>query len=206
MSRFAPRARFATLAVATAAAVAVAPAAAQAAGTSGCPEVPMVHPFLTWGDSASYVLAPDGGFEGGGTAWTLAGGASVGEGNETFQVGGAADHASLTMPARSSAVSAPMCIGVEHRSMRFFVKGSGAKRKSSVKVDVLYANRAGKLRVRHIGRIRAGADWSASPSLALVVNRLAARRGNALQVSFRFTSKGAGVSIDDVYVDPWRSH
>jgi hypothetical protein len=40
----------------------------------------------------------------------------------------------------------------------------------------------------------------------MVVNELAPAHGNAIQVAFRFTPRGnASWSVDDVYVDPFRS-
>jgi hypothetical protein len=209
VTQIAARCRFLLTGAATIAATALlaAPAMASVApAASGCPETPVAQPFAQWGDTSDYFIAPGGSFEQGAAGWTLHGKAAVTAGNEPWAVNAAGDAGALRLQAGSSATTAPFCIGVEHRSMRFFVKGAGAKRTSSVKVDVLYANRAGKVRSRRIGRIRAGADWTASPSLPLVVNRLAARRGNAMQVSLRFTAKGGGISIDDVYVDPWRSH
>jgi len=204
--RLAPRSRLSTIAIVAAATAATAvPAAAQAAGTSGCPAVATSHPFAPWGDGASYLLAPDGGLEDGGSAWALAGGAAVSAGNESFKVGAASDHASLTLPAGSTATTAPMCIGVEHKSMRFFVKSAARSRKAVLKVDVLYSDGAGKLRSRNIGRIAARQTWQATPILPLAVNRLARARGNAMAVSLRFTPQGGGFSIDDVYIDPWRT-
>src|SRR5689334_17768091 len=47
--------------------------------------------FAPWHDNKGYVLTDNGGFEQGDTGWTLADGAAVVEGNETFAVGGAAD-------------------------------------------------------------------------------------------------------------------
>jgi len=203
MRRSIARRRLATLAVAAIAATAAAPAAAHAAGATGCPDTPMSNPFAPWGDSADYLLAPDGGLEAGGALWTLAGGAAVAAGNESFQVGGPADAKSLALPAGATATTAPMCIGVEHRTMRFFVKGAGA-RKGSVKVEILYTDRDGAARSRRIGDVSGGRSWAPSPIVALVVNRLAPARGNAMQVSFRFTAKGGASVIDDVYVDPFR--
>jgi hypothetical protein len=205
MPRFAPRCRLVRLATVALAATAAVPAAAQAAAASGCPGVPLSHPFAPWSDHAPYMLAPDGGVEQGGSAWTLTRGAEVDEGNESFRVGGPADHRSLRLPAGSFATTAPMCIGVEHKSMRFFVKRTAALRDISLDIEVLYSTLDGQPRSKRIGRIPAGRAWAASPILALVVNELTAARGNAMPVSLRLTARGGGFSIDDVYVDPWRS-
>src|SRR3954451_22077002 len=54
--------------------------------------------FAPWHDNKGYVLSENGGFEQGDAGWTLAGGAAVVEGNETFAVGGAGDHQALALP------------------------------------------------------------------------------------------------------------
>jgi hypothetical protein len=201
--RLASRSSLATLAIAAVAGASV-PAAAQAAGATGCPDAPTSHPFAPWGDGAPYLLAPNGDLENGGSAWSLGRGAAVVEGNESFRVSSPADHRSLALRAGSSATTASMCIGVEHRTMRFFLKRTAASRKSMLDVDVLYTNAGGRPRSLRIGRIGAGRTWTASPIIALVVNKLAAARDNAMQVSFRFTPRSGGVAIDGVYVDPYR--
>src|SRR4051812_44477972 len=61
--------------------------------------------FAPWNDDRLYTLTPDGGFENGADGWTLDDGAAVADGNETFDVGGAADQRSLALPAGSSATS-----------------------------------------------------------------------------------------------------
>ncbi|HEX8157643.1 MAG TPA: hypothetical protein VF526_09690 [Solirubrobacteraceae bacterium] len=202
--RSAPHSRLATIAVAAAAAAATVPATAEAAAPTGCPATTMTTPFAPWGDTAAYVLAPDGGFEKPASSWSLARGAAVGDGNEPFKIGGAADHRSLSLPAGSSATTAQMCIGVEHKTMRFFVKRTAAAPKASLNVEILYSNAAGKASSQRIGRISSSQAWAPSPILPLVVNRLAAARANAMQVAFRFTPQGGRFSIDDVYVDPYR--
>ena len=54
--------------------------------------------FSQWGDSSYYELAPDGGFEEGGTGWTFTGGAALVAGNETEYLNGDADETSLSLP------------------------------------------------------------------------------------------------------------
>lgn len=199
------RTRLVATAVATVAAVAAAvlPAAAQAAGGSGCPPQPLSHPFLPWGDDAPYQLAPDGGFEAGAAPWALTGGAAPADGNEPFHVGGAADARSLALPAGSSATSARFCIGIEHRTMRFFAKRN--RPGGALKVEVLFRDLLGRDRALAIARLDAGASWSPTPIIPLVVNILAVLRANAMEVALRITPQGGSWSIDDVYVDPYRT-
>jgi hypothetical protein len=189
-------------AVACIAACGLTTATANAATTvadAGCPVTPTTTPFAPWGDVSEYVLAPGGDLEQRGSTWELTGGAGAVEGNEPFRVGAPADHLALGLPAGSSATTAQMCIGVEHRTLRFFSQAS--RRSGSLTVEVLYAGRS-----RTIGTIGAATAWAATDVLPMVVNELAPAQGNAIQVAFRFTPRGnASWSVDDVYVDPFRS-
>ncbi len=51
--------------------------------SAACPYVGAEQVFKPWGDQKNYVLAPDGGFEGGARGWALSGVAAVVPGNET---------------------------------------------------------------------------------------------------------------------------
>lgn len=164
--------------------------------------MPTVQPFAPWQDFGDYLLAPDGGLENGAAGWDLSGGAAAVEGNETFQVGGAADHRSLSIPADGSGTTAQFCVGVEHRTMRFFARTSGA---SVLQVDAVYAKRTDKEKSVRLGTFTAGSAWAPSPVVPLEVNEIAPDYANALPVSLRFTARGEGSwQIDDVYVDPYR--
>jgi hypothetical protein len=162
----------------------------------------MTQPFAAWQDLNSYVPAPGGDLEQARSTWALAGGAVAVEGNEPFRVGTATDHTSLSLPAGSSATTAQMCIGIEHRTMRFFAKA--ATRSGSLRVEILMAG-GGGTRAVTLGTIKAGTSWAPTAELPMIVNELAPLHGNAIQVAFRFTPLGGGVTIDDVYVDPYRS-
>lgn len=188
-------------AVAAAALIAAPASAAPVAAGGGCPAIPTVQPFAPWGDVAEYQLAPDGGLEAGGTTWKLAGGSRVVEGNEPFKVGRAADHRSLELPAGGSATTAPLCIGVEHRTMRFFDTGA---RTGTLTVEALYTTRDGKPASAALGTVRSTATWAPSAALPMRVNELAGAFGNAMSVRLRFTASAAASRIDDVYVDPYR--
>ncbi len=178
------------------------PAFADVGAIAGCPTVPTVQAFSPWQDYADYFLAPDGGFEADGAGWDLTDGALAVEGNETYAVGGADDHRSLSLPARSSATTPRMCVGIEHRTMRFFVRGTGS---GVVHVDAVYAKGTYRETSVRLASVAAGESWAPSPAVPLIVNELAPDTGNALAVSLRFTARGEGSwQIDDVYVDPYR--
>ena len=181
--------------------VATAAGAAPAYANLGlsCPS-PTSTPFAPWSDDANYAFVPDGGFEGGGSGWSLSGGARVVSGNESFYVHSKTDKASLSLPAGASATSPPMCISLLSSKMRFLVVGSTG---SSVKVQVIYRGLLSSvLGILDGGTISAGGSWKPSPAIGML--------GGAVplltqSVSFRFTALNGAAAIDDVYLDPMKS-
>ena len=170
--------------------------------TAGCPAVPTVQPFAPWQDLGDYFLAPGGDMEDGAAGWDLIGGATAVAGNESFNVAGADHGTALSLPADSSATSAAFCIGVEHRSMRFFLRGP---KTGVVHVDAVYDKRTTQEKSVRLASVAAGDSWTPSPVVDMVVNELAADYANALPVSLRFSARGTGTwQIDDVFVDPYR--
>jgi len=185
-------------------AVLAAPATASVtAASAGCPDRAVAQPFAPWGDNADYFLAPDGGFEQGGAGWTLRGRATVTQGNEPFAVGASSDASALRLAAGSSATTAPICIGVEHRSIRFF---ADAAAQSTLNVDAVVDGPGGSQRSVRFATVRGDDAWAPSDIVPMVVNELAAEHDNAIDVRLRFSPHGAGSwTIDDVFVDP-KSH
>lgn len=176
--------------------------AADEPATAGCPAVPTVQPFAPWQDLGDYFLAPGGDIEDGAAGWDLSGGAAAVAGNESFHVAGADHDTALSLPARSSATTAAFCVGIEHRTMRFFLRGPSS---GVVHVDAVYAKRTGKEQSVRLASVAAGSTWAPSPVVAMLVNEIAPDHANALAVSLRFTPRGIGTwQIDDVFVDPYR--
>jgi hypothetical protein len=171
------------------------PAEARAAG---CPEQPAAQTFKPWLDPAWYVLAPGGDVEGGGEEWTLSGGAAVADGNEPFLAG----EQSLTLPAGASATTAPMCVGIEHPTLRLFARNTGDPA-SLLAVSVVFRDILGFRHSLPVGAVAAGSSWAPTPIMPVVVNLLALLGDQ--DVSFRFAPVGGGEwAIDDVYVDPYK--
>ncbi len=170
-----------------------------------CPTVAMSQPFVPWMDFANYVLAPRGNMEADSAPWTLSGGAAIVAGNEPFYVGASRDRLSLRLPAGSSAATAPMCLGIDYPTMRFFAKRDGGSLLSSLRVEAVFTNAAGQRQVVPISAVTNAGVWSPTAPLPTVVNALAVV--NPLQVAFRFTPQHSSQwSIDDVYVDPYRTN
>ena len=175
--------------------------------TRACGHPLYERPFLPWLDPAYYVLAPDGGLEGGGALWTLSGGAAVVSGNETHYVRGAADTRSLSLPSGSSAKTHPMCVGVDAPVARAFVSNTGSVL-STLQVDVVYRNVLGLTVTAPVATLTGTSTWRPTPPLAFLANvaSLNLATNGTTDVSFRFTPRGSssGWRVDDLYVDPYK--
>jgi hypothetical protein len=168
-----------------------------------CENQTIEFPFKRWWDPAPYVLVPNGHFEGG-REWQLAGDASMALGNEWFYVHGAHEVWSLALPPGSSATSAPVCVGIEHPTLRFFARNDGSS-SSTLSVEVLFETADGQVQAQSIGSVLGGPGWVPTPPLPVTVNLLSLLSGERTAIAFRFTTVGEGHwSIDDLYVDPWR--
>jgi hypothetical protein len=180
-------------------AVAVGAAPASAGLGLACPS-PTSTPFAAWSDYANYAFAPDGGFEAGGSGWSLSGGARATAGNESFYVHSKTDKTSLSLPLGASATSPPMCISLLSSKMRFVARGNaGAK----VKVQIVYRGLLSSLLgILDGGTYTVGGSWKPSPQIGMLGVVLPLLTSS---VSFRFTAVGGATAIDDVYLDPMKS-
>jgi hypothetical protein len=180
-------------------ALAVGTAPASADLGLACPSATST-PFAAWKDYANYAFAPDGGFESGGSGWSLSGGARAVSGNESYYVHSRTDKTSMSLPKGASATSPGMCISLLSSKMRFLVRGDAA---SSVKVQVVYRGLLSSvLGIFDGGTISAGGTWRPSPALGMLGGVLPLL---TTSVSFRFTAVNGAVAIDDVYLDPMKS-
>jgi hypothetical protein len=204
------RNRAAALATFSVLAVSALPAtAAQASLLSllpgSCGAQPESQPFASWGDYNEYTPVPGGGFEAGTPAWQLSGGAAVTSGNESYDVGGAADSQSLSLPAGSSATSPYSCTNIFHPTLRLFVENTGAP-SSKLTVQALYPGLLGNTQTATVGQLSGSSVWQPSPALTLLASNLLATLSlDTTQIAFRFVpADGSGAwHIDDVYLDPF---
>src|SRR5579875_2995068 len=147
-----------------------------APGSCGYPESQV---FLPWGDSSYYVPVPGGTFEPG-----------------TY---------SLSLPAGSRATSPPACTGIDHPSMRFFVRNTGAST-SRLKVYATYPLLLGLPYTAYLGEVSGSGSWqpSAKVTLGLLNNTLGSLTLGESTVSFTFmpADSTGNWTIDDVYLDP----
>jgi hypothetical protein len=195
------RARLGLVVVAAALAVfAAAPSSGASTLASSCAYGAASHPFVPWLDLASYTLVPGGSFEAGATGWTLAGGARVVSGNESFYAHSALDRYSLALPAGSSATTASFCVSLLRPTIRFFVANGGSST-SKLRVRVVFRGLLGVLGTFDGGTITAGPAWKPSPVMLATLN--APLGTKSAQFVFTPADSSGAWRIDDLYVDPW---
>jgi hypothetical protein len=158
--------------------------------------------FSQWGDLSTYVPAPGGTFEGGAAGWNLSK-ASVVDGNESFFLNRSSDSKALSIASGGSATSPSACVDRSYPTFRFMARNTGS-RLAVLKVDAIYLDAPGHLKIKTVGFTTAGPGWQPSFVQVLVLGQLT-QVGTESYVQFRFTPVGVNASfqIDDVYIDPW---
>jgi hypothetical protein len=183
-------------------ALAAVASSAQACSYSGTKQV-----FSRWGDQKSYVLAPDGGFEAGGSGWSLKGGATVGAENEGYFLNGADDSRSLSLPAGSSASSPPVCMAIDTPSFRLVAKNTGSP-SSRLRVEAIYPL-LGLIRTKVVSDLTAGPSWAPTQSVSTVLG-LSTIVGtlipSAIQIRLTPLDATGNWQVDDLYIDPFCRH
>lgn len=175
---------------------------AQACQYTGAEQV-----FSRWGDTHSYVLAPDGGFEAGAEGWSLAGGARAVQGNESYYLHDAGDARSLSLPAGGSATSPSVCMSIDTPSLRMMVRNGGDP-SSRLRVEARYSL-LGLVRTNVVDDVAAGSSWTPSQQLSVVLG-LSTVVGtlvpSAIQIRVRPLDERGQWQVDDIYVDPFARH
>ena len=184
---------------------AVAAASALADGSSPwaapCGNQSVVSPFGRWADGQPYTLVPGGTFETAGS-WLLEKGAALIGGNEPFYVHAPSDHQSLLLTPGASATSKPMCVSMQHPTIRMFVRNLGPKF-SFFRMQAIYKDQSGAVRTVEFAKLAATAKWSPSPAIPYLVNVDVPLDGNGTTaVEFRLVGMSGVTMVDDVYVDP----
>jgi hypothetical protein len=180
---------------------------ARADTSTACDSAPVLQPFAPWGDLSWYSFVPNGGFEQGSSSWSLGGSAAVVDGNETFNVNDPGDSSSLALGPSGKATSDPMCVTPDDPTLRLFVRNTGDP-SSQLKVMIRFTDVNGLLRTVPVAYLSAGSDWQPSDLIPVTVSQLApVLAGGPTDVSFRFASQNDGGvwSIDDVYLDPFKT-
>jgi hypothetical protein len=175
---------------------------AKACSYSGAEQV-----FSGWGDQRSYVLAPDGGFEAGGSGWSLSRGAKVVEGNESYYLNDSNDSKSLSLPAGSGAASPPVCMAIDTPSFRLMARNTGDP-SSRLRVEAVYSL-LGLVRTKVVSDLTASSSWAPTKSVSTVLG-LSTLVGTLIpsSIQIRITPLDARGSwqVDDLYIDPFSRH
>jgi hypothetical protein len=165
---------------------------------------PLEKPFAVVGDQANYTLVGGGTFEGGASGWQLSK-AKVVSGNNSYVVNGGTRKQSLQISPGGVATSPAVCVGLDHPSMRFFVKSSGGLLSlSTMTVEVLTETSLGLVVPLPALPVELpSTKWHASAKHLVTANLLTLLPNNYTSVAFRFRAIGGATwTIDDVYVDP----
>lgn len=162
--------------------------------------------FAAWGDTYNYFRVQNGGFESGSTDWALTGGAAVVAGNESYRVGGSNDSHSLRIPAGSTAESRTICVSRGEDTIRLFASNARV-RGAILHVTALVTSPSGQVAQTafDVNGEAAPAGWS--PTMRLSIPNLLGGNGTEA-LTLQFTTRGTAAtwSIDDVYVDPYKSY
>jgi len=164
----------------------------------------MSKPFSPFGDAGLYTPVENGGLENGSASWALAGGATVGSGNEPWFVGGAGHSKSLNLPGGATATTSSICIDETYTHFRVFARNTGAAG-GQLKIEVLYFDTKGKLiSTKPFAHRNPTTAWVPSASVPIEIFGKHTTTTVA-PVAFRFSVSGrhAAFQLDDVYVDPW---
>jgi hypothetical protein len=166
-----------------------------------CSNQLLSQPFKSFGDTASYTLVGGGSFDSG-AGWQLSK-AQVVASNSPYGSRGKA----LQISPGGVATSPTVCVGLDHPTMRFFVKSSGGLLSlSTMTVEVLAETSIGLVVPVPIGVVLPNTQWKPSGRYLIVANLLPLLPKSYTPVAFRFRAIGGATwTVDDVYVDP-RKH
>jgi hypothetical protein len=172
-----------------------------------CTDPTIVNPFAAFSDTRDYVLAPQGSFENAlAPGWQFSPGVRISEGADGFNLGGAADRSSLTLPEGGTALSPAMCVDLNYLTFRFAHNALTDPDQAEISIEVVYPNtsRPEFKEMKHFdgrqGTHREG-DWLLSDDVDLQPDRGGSRWGGRLTL-IKFKALSGSWRIDDVFVDP----
>jgi hypothetical protein len=171
-----------------------------ASAASACPAQPAERAFLRWLDPALYVPFPDAGFEAGGHGWE---GAVLTDANEPWRVLAPTDGRAARLLAGERLISPPVCVAIEHPTIRFFARNAGAPTGLLLVSVVLPGGLA-----LPVGTVaNPGPLWAPTLPMPVVANLLTLL-GGSTTVRFQVAAVGSGSAwhVDDVMLDPYSKH
>jgi hypothetical protein len=171
---------------------------------AGCPYSGAEQVFGPWGDQRHYVLAPDGGFEAGGSGWSLNQGARVVADNESYYLNDAGDSRSLSLSPGSKAISPPICMSLDTPVFRMFARNTGDP-SSRLRVEAVY-KLLGLVRTKAVSTVTTGPSWAPTQPMSTVLS-LATIIGtlipSSIQIHITPLDSSGAWQVDDLYIDPF---
>src|SRR5512142_530950 len=158
--------------------------------------------FASFGDVATYSIAPNGSFETGASGWSLSGAGTIAA-NESFHVHGASDSRSLSIDPTGDAVSPPVCVGIATPTFRFVARRTSSSW-AQMNVNLLWTDASGVAHTTTAGSVGGATSWELSPVVKLGATFPLWQVRDTLSVCIQFlpVQYGCTWNIDDVYVDP----
>jgi hypothetical protein len=158
------------------------------------------YPFTPWGDNDAYCAFPNLGFEGGTTAWTRTGKASIVAANEPWHVSGPGTH-SLQLGPGATAQSSPLPVNLLDPWVRFFAHSSSAN--GSLRVQVTFRGLLGNVTgLLNIGSLSPGSYASWQPTQRVLSALALPLLTTSAQVTVTSQATSGSWQVDDVYLDP----
>ncbi len=166
-----------------------------------CATRAVTKPFVPWGDTNNYFIAPSGTFEYGAGTWTVAGSAWTVAENEPWRVNGASDWSSMQLLPGSSIRSRSFCVGYDEDSIRLFIRKPGVPGSAiTIQVTVTNPNGSGVATYTMSGE---SFGWGPSPRINMP-NVRDANGQQTVTIEIMPANNPAVWLVDDVMVDPWR--
>jgi len=162
--------------------------------------------FSHWLGPAQYFQAANGGFERGTDDWSFSTGASVQAGNESFRVGGSTHEHSVVLTPGASVESHTACVTLGEPTMRLFVKAPRTLG-AGLRIDATVENPTTGVTLQSSYVVLGGlapSQWAPTPEI-LVPNLLGGILPENLTIRITAVGVPATWSVDDVYVDPFKS-
>jgi hypothetical protein len=161
--------------------------------------------FFPWGDPADYSLIPQGDLTDT-SGWQFKNVTLSGEHDPVTDGAGSL----LFTKGDSEAITPPMCVNLDHPTLRLFVADRGGNGKAHLDVNVLYEGLDGSTRELRLAMLKVGPSWEPSLVIPIGVNMLSVASASGwTPVAFEFDvhglQKGETFSLGGVYVDPSRS-
>lgn len=179
-------------------------AANAAAGATACSPPTLSHPFLAWGDTNWYTLAPGETVDAfNGAGWVLSGGAKI----VTAQLADGQTGSVLDLPYGSAAQSPTICVTSDFSSARTMISNHSGSDRGYVGLAVSYAGTPSAGNPQTTGKLRTtgsdGASGAWQPSDSVALDPAGAPGWQLMKITLTpGGSRDDNFELYDLYLDP----